>query len=166
MSIPSLMSLHLRRQNKQKMGGGKACVITGIRYSHALCSWLELPDPKPKSVSINKMCQAPCADPETEQPGTASVHTAKPSFPTKPSGLTHIASWEPSTSPQLMRGQFRNVLVDKGKNEASEHANKHHGLLQANTIFWPCLTCKYRCDPSFSPVVCLRVPALTREMCH
>lgn len=44
------------------------------------------------------MWQSLFADAETERPGT-SVHTAKPSFPSKPSGLIHIASWEPSASP-------------------------------------------------------------------
>lgn len=85
------------------------------------------------------MWQSLFADAETERPGT-SVHTAKPSFPSKPSGLIHIASWEPSASPQLTIRQFGNVLVDKSKNQSSEHANKYPGLLQANTFFWPRLT--------------------------
>jgi len=159
------VSLHLRRQNKQKMGGGKACVITGIWYSHHRCS-SDLNFQTSSHTSINKTCQTLFADPETEQTGTASVHTAKPSFSSKPRGLIHFASWEPSTSPQLVTGQSGNVLADKSKNQCSEHINKPHGLLQTNAAFWPYLTSKYRCDPSVSPAVCLGVPAPTRETCH
>lgn len=93
------MSLHLRRQNKQKMGGGKACVNTGIWYSDPLVQLCpELPDPRPKTILITKTCQTLFVDPETKEPGTNSVYTAKPSFPPKPSGLINLASWEPFTS--------------------------------------------------------------------
>lgn len=159
--MPSLVGLHLQRQNKQKVSGGKAhATTTAVQSPSAALTSFQTPG---LSVSINKMWQTPFAGPETVQPGTASVHTTKLFFPSGQSGLIHVASWEPSISPQIMLKQFEKLLI--GKSE-TEHVNKHHRLLQANIIFWPCLTCKYRCNTSVSLAVSLRVPAPTRETSH
>lgn len=82
------------------MGGGKSlCNDRNTVQSPLELLGLELPDPKSKFGAINKMCQTLFADSETKQPGTASVCTAKHSFPSKPSGFIHIVSWEPSHPP-------------------------------------------------------------------
>lgn len=77
---------------------------------------LELPDPKSKFGAINKMCQTLFADSETKQPGTASAYITNHEFPSKPSGLIRIVSWEPSHPPSLQSGSLEMCSLTRAKN--------------------------------------------------